>query len=431
MTEVDPKILAASMLAEGLGDVAQNIASIQCSGDIPTIKAKLQGGMEFYSELAKALNNILKAKAPEFAFKGDLNAQLRQLCALEKSNNSANQPLLLKNKTMKGGMPGGPRGGAPAGQAGPGRQMVAYSAPNGKQGQIAVFNPEVVRREHGYEAGMLAEFAHRAAAQGNLAEAVRLTAKIDIVVRTHDMLERGLPLADITQHMAGGFGLGGIIGVALFYLGVSGLLLVPAGLTAGTAQYAANIAANATRAALSGATWGYVNTNVEQPRAVDTAKAVANNIQQLLESVITDRAAKSYIAIWMIVCMLAAALYARGLNLYIIPARARLEAELAAARTGVTDAVVLALENQARGQARTQRNRNLAELGINAADKEPDQIFKNVSAQLVVLHNDKVNLTKETPANANTRRKKLALAKKVRDQLRNERRGNGGGGGGP
>jgi hypothetical protein len=428
MTELDPKIFAASMLAEGLGDVTQNIARIQCSGDIPTIKAKLQRGMEFYSELARALNNILKAKAPEFAFKGDMNAQLRELCTLEKSKNSGNQPLLLKNKTMKGGMPGGPRGGAPTGQGDPRRQMIPYTGPNGGQGQIAVFNPEVVRREHGYEAGMLADFALRAAIEGNLAQAVRLTAKIDIVVRTHDMLERGLPLADITQHMAGGFGLGGIIGVALFYLGVSGLLLVPAGLTAGTAQYTANLAANATRAAASAATFGYVETNVAQPRAVDTAKAVANNLQQLLESVITDRAANSYIAIWMIVCMLAAALYARGLNLYIIPARARLEAELAAARTGVSDAVVHAIENR----VRTQRNRNLAELGINA-DKESDAVFKNISDKLLEFHNDKVNLTKETPQQANTRRRKLALAKKVRDELRNERRkrGNGGGGGGP
>jgi hypothetical protein len=415
MEAVDPKVLAATILAEGLGDVKSNIGMITCSGDISEIKTKLQRGMEFYVALAKELNHILTEKAPEFAFKGDIEAQLADLSAL-KNTLLENAPLLLNN--MKGGMPAGNGKGAPAHQAGPGRQMVTYKSQNGRQSQLSVFNPDVVSREHGYEAAMLANFAIEAAKQGNLAEAVRLTGKIDIVVRTQEMLDLGLPIANINQHMAGGFALGGVIGVALFYLGVSGLLLVPAGLTAGTAQYTANLATNATRSGLNTFTAGWVATNVPQPRAVDTAREVANNIQQLLESVITDRVAYSYIAIWMILCMLAAGIYARGLNMYLIPTRAKLEAELAAARSDVFQTVSLALENKQRTEVKTRRNRNLAELGINST-QDPATIFKNVSAQVVALHNDRIQRNKvvETKENTNTRRRKLALAVKLRSEL--------------
>jgi hypothetical protein len=301
MGDVDLKVLAPIILAELLGDVKSNIHMISCSGDNSQIKTKLQRGMEFYAALAKELNNILKEKAPEFIFRGDIDAQLADICALENAplenaplenaplENAPlkNAPLLLNN--MKGGMPAGNGKDAFSRQAGPGRQFVPYDAPNGKQTLMSVFNPGVVSKKHGYQASMLAELAIEAAKQGNLAEALRFTSKIDRIVKTQELLDLGLPLASINQHLAGGFALGGLIGVALFYLLSASLIIIPAGLSAGTAQYATNVVANTTRSGLNIFSWGFISKNVAQPDVTDTAKTVANNIQQFLESGITDK----------------------------------------------------------------------------------------------------------------------------------------------
>jgi hypothetical protein len=391
MGDVDLKVLAPIILAELLGDVKSNIHMISCSGDNSQIKTKLQRGMEFYAALAKELNNILKEKAPEFIFRGDIDAQLAGICALENAplenallenaplenallENAPlkNAPLLLNN--MKGGMPAGNGKDAFSRQAGPGRQFVPYDAPNGKQTLMSVFNPGVVSKKHGYQASMLAELAIEAAKQGNLAEALRFTSKIDRIVKTQELLDLGLPLASINQHLAGGFALGGLIGVALFYLLSASLIIIPAGLSAGTAQYATNVVANTTRSGLNIFSWGFISKNVAQPDVTDTAKTVANNIQQFLESVITDKIAGAFIFLCMVGCMCAAGLYARYLNNSIMNARQQLEDKLRVARNQVNQELELKLEHQRQIQLERQarelqmiRNakNNRATLGLN------------------------------------------------------------------
>jgi len=117
----------------------------------------------------------------------------------------------------------------------------------------------------------------------------------------------------------------------------------------------------------------------------DTAKTVANNIQQFLESVITDKIAGAFIFLCMVGCMCAAGLYARYLNNSIMNARQQLEDKLRVARNQVNQELELKLEHQREIQLERQarelqiiRNatNNRATLGLNPGGPEITEAYK-------------------------------------------------------
>lgn len=242
-----------------------------------------------------------------------------------------------------------------------GTRIVKFTNNSGKSGEMVLYNEQQVQKKYGIEAGILINRAHAAAKKGDLRTAIYLAGAVDDMVKADDELERAVPFASEAMWSISGLGIGTILGVCVFYLAISGFLSIPAGLTAGTAQYAANLAVNATRAASSTLTFGFVSSNVAQPHAVDTARAVANNIEDILEALITDRTAVSYMAFCAIACMIAGYLYARKFNVGVFTARRGMNSMRNTRRQTIRNRV----RNVLNEEEEDKRVSNLETLGLN------------------------------------------------------------------
>jgi len=296
MSHVDMKVLAAGMIADICAGAMSDISKIECNPNSKDNTIVFKKMMNFYFDLANELNNKIQKTDPSLAIKG-LDALINDF----KPNRSN-----TRKRIMAGGV---------------GTQIVKFTNTSGKSGEMVLYKEQEIQRKYGIEAGILINRAHVAAKKGDIRTAIHLASAVDDMVKADDELERAVPFASEALWSITGLGFGSILGVCIFYLAVSGFVAIPAGLTAGTAQYTANLAVNATRAAGSKLTFGFVTSEVAQTPAVDTAKAVANNIEDIIESLITDRTAISYMAFCAIACMVAGYLHARKFNVGVFTAR--------------------------------------------------------------------------------------------------------------
>ena len=290
------KVLAAGMIADICAGAMSDISKIECNPNSKDKSIIFKKMMNFYFDLANELNNKIKKANPSLAIKG-LHALINDF----KPHRSH-----TRKRIMAGGV---------------GTQLVKYKNNSGKDGEIVLYKELDIKKKYGMEAGILMNRAHAAAKKGDIRTAIKLASAVDDMVTADDELERAVPFASEALWSITGLGFGSILGVCIFYLAVSGFLAIPAGLTAGTAQYTANLAVNATRVAGSTLTFGFVSSDVAQTPAVDTARAVANNIEDIIESLITDRTAISYMAFCAIACMGAGYLHARKFNVGVFTAR--------------------------------------------------------------------------------------------------------------
>ena len=335
MSKVDMKILAAGMISDMYSGAISDISKIECNPNSEENSIIFKKMMNFYLNLANELNNKIKEAHPSFAIKG-----LRELI-----NNFKPRKSHTRKRIMNGGV---------------GTHIVKFTNTTGNPGQIVLYNQGQIQTKYGIEAGILINRAHAAAKKGDLLAAMELASVVDDMVKAEDELERALPFASEVLWSTGGLLIGAMLGVSIFYLGIAGIL-VPAGLAAGTAQYAANLATNTSRKVGSTLSWGYVKTDVAQPDAINTAKAVSKNLQELIESVISDRMAISYMAICAVGCMILAYLYARKLNISVFTARRGMN--------GMRNARKQTIRHRARevltAEEHDKRASNLETLGLN------------------------------------------------------------------
>lgn len=333
MSHPDMKVLAAGMIADICAGAISDISKIECNSNPKENSIVFKKAMNFYFNLANELNNKIKEKHPSLAIKG-LHALI----------NSTKQK--TRKRIMNGGL---------------GTRIVKFTNNSGKSGEMVLYNEQQVQKKYGIEAGILINRAHAAAKKGDLRTAIYLAGAVDDMVKADDELERAVPFASEAMWSISGLAIGTILGVCVFYLAVSGFLAIPAGLTAGTAQYTANLAVNATRAAGSRLTFGFVSSDVAQTPAVDTARAVANNIEDLLEALITDRTAMAYMAVCAIACMVSGYLYARKFNVGVFTARRGMNSMRNTRRQTIRNRV----RNVLNEEEEDKRVSNLETLGLN------------------------------------------------------------------
>lgn len=364
LEEMENQMALTTILGEIIGGAEVDMAKLNCEEDSEKRVASFKRSIEFYSCLAEELNDIVKKMNPSLAienFKGQINS-IR--------GRGKNTRKLINN--MKGGV---------------GKEIVPYENKQGRPGKLSVYRQGNIEEYYGMEAAVIIREVHTALENKDIGKAMELSGVVDDLVKADARLEKAMPFVSVYKASLVGAGLGGILGVALFYLAVIGIASVPAGLAAGTAQYTANLAANSTRTAASFVTFGSVSKDVAQPDPIETARTAARGIQGVIQATISNEIAASYMITCAIACMGASFLLAKGANVYIYKARLNANEALNKRKQTIRNRAKTIL-SESNTRFDQQREKNLALLNLRPGASK-NNIKKAYKSKLVQYHPDK------------------------------------------